>query len=314
MKKIISFILVCLLAFSPITTNISPFVITSQASAIKLNKKSATLEIGSCVQLKIVGSKKKAKWSTTNKDIATVTSKGKVKAQSVGKCFIKAKVGKTTYKCKITVIETEDLMHVSSNMLEMELGHSDAITVTLENDGLVCANLISEPASNALHYFWGNTNGSESILYLYPTALGQYKIIITNNVNKEAEFITLNVNKKAYCGSFDVSTLTLNVKTWDNTPTALYVYVDENYADGIKIYSDGIAKEPRADLSKEFGDAAYHVTLNAGTQLALSTATGSGTWMVLPINITGTAAGEALLRVSNSKNDEYIDVLISITE
>lgn len=43
------------------------------------------------------------KWSSSNKKIATVNSKGKVSAKSAGKATITAKVGKTSYKCNLTV-------------------------------------------------------------------------------------------------------------------------------------------------------------------------------------------------------------------
>ncbi len=45
------------------------------------------------------------KWSSSNKKVATVTSKGKVTAKKEGKATIKAKVGKKTFTCKVTVVQ-----------------------------------------------------------------------------------------------------------------------------------------------------------------------------------------------------------------
>lgn len=45
-------------------------------------------------------SKKKAKLSSSNKSVATVSSNGKVKSK---KATITAKIGKKSYKCKVTV-------------------------------------------------------------------------------------------------------------------------------------------------------------------------------------------------------------------
>lgn len=73
------------------------------SAAVKLNKKSVTLDIGKTVQLKIKGTKAKAKWSSTNKNVAAVSKKGKVSAKSAGNATIKAKVGTKTLKCKVTV-------------------------------------------------------------------------------------------------------------------------------------------------------------------------------------------------------------------
>lgn len=43
------------------------------------------------------------KWSSTNKKIATVSKKGVVTPKSIGTCYIKAKSGGKTYKCKVKV-------------------------------------------------------------------------------------------------------------------------------------------------------------------------------------------------------------------
>ena len=93
-KKLLLFILVLGLVF----TNTA----TVQA-ATKINKKSATMYVGQTTTLKISGTKTKAKWSSSNKSIATVNSKGKVTAKKKGKVKITAKVGKKKYTCKVTV-------------------------------------------------------------------------------------------------------------------------------------------------------------------------------------------------------------------
>lgn len=49
----------------------------------------------------------KVKWSSSNKKIATVNSKGVIKAKKVGSCWIKAKIGKKTLKCKVKVVRQD---------------------------------------------------------------------------------------------------------------------------------------------------------------------------------------------------------------
>ena len=73
------------------------------AAKIKLNKTKLTLTQGKKYRLKVKGTKKKVKWSSTKKSVATVNKKGVVTAKKKGTAYIKAKVGKKTYKCKVTV-------------------------------------------------------------------------------------------------------------------------------------------------------------------------------------------------------------------
>lgn len=70
----------------------------------RLNKTKLTISVGQKVTLKVKGSRKKAKWSSSNKKVATVNQKGKVRAKQAGKTTIMAKIGKKKYRCKITVI------------------------------------------------------------------------------------------------------------------------------------------------------------------------------------------------------------------
>ena len=74
-----------------------------EASTIKLNKTKLTLYKGKTYTLKVSGTKKSVKWSSSNSKIATVNSKGKVTAEKKGSCTITAKVGNKKYKCKVTI-------------------------------------------------------------------------------------------------------------------------------------------------------------------------------------------------------------------
>ena len=97
-KKILALIFIIVLSISMIpTTNISA------AKKTKLNKTKATIYVGKTVRLKLKNTKKKVKWSSSNKKIATVSKKGKVKGKKAGKVTITAKAGKKKYKCKVTV-------------------------------------------------------------------------------------------------------------------------------------------------------------------------------------------------------------------
>lgn len=104
MKKIKKMLLclMLLLSFS--------MVLPVQAqAAVKINKKTASVNVGKTVQLKISGTKKKAKWSSNKNSVATVTQKGKVTGKKKGTATITAKIGSKKYTCKITVKATPEI-------------------------------------------------------------------------------------------------------------------------------------------------------------------------------------------------------------
>lgn len=78
-------------------------VAVAEAATIKLNKKKTTVAVGDTVQLKMSGTSKKIKWTSSKKKVATVTAKGVVKGKKAGTAVIRAKVGGKTYKCTVTV-------------------------------------------------------------------------------------------------------------------------------------------------------------------------------------------------------------------
>jgi len=73
--------------------------------AAKLSAKSAVVGVGATTSLKVKGTKKKVKWSSSNKKIATVNKKGVVKGKRIGNVRITAKVGKKKYSCNVSVKE-----------------------------------------------------------------------------------------------------------------------------------------------------------------------------------------------------------------
>lgn len=62
------------------------------APRMRLNKTAVTLIQGKTVKLRVIGTKRKVTWKSSNKKIAKVNKKGVVKALSPGKCTITAKV------------------------------------------------------------------------------------------------------------------------------------------------------------------------------------------------------------------------------
>lgn len=99
-KKIVAFLLTLVL-----TLTLVPEAQVSAAPKMKLNKARVTVYVGKTIKLKVKNkrTKKKVKWKSTNKKVATVTKKGRVKAKKAGKATIIAKIGNKKLKCRITV-------------------------------------------------------------------------------------------------------------------------------------------------------------------------------------------------------------------
>ena len=92
------------MAFTMVVTGAEIPVSVTAARKPKLNCKKATLRVGKTIRLRVKNAgKKKVKWSSSKKKIATVNKKGIVKAQNPGKTVIKAKVGGKVLKCRVTV-------------------------------------------------------------------------------------------------------------------------------------------------------------------------------------------------------------------
>lgn len=90
--------LILAIGFSPVTN-------VEAKAAPRLNYKKVTLVQGKKKKLKVrnLRRRRKVKWYSTKKSVATVNRKGIVKAKRKGKAYIVAKVGKKKYRCKVIV-------------------------------------------------------------------------------------------------------------------------------------------------------------------------------------------------------------------
>ncbi len=86
-----------------------------QAKSIRLNYSWITMTKGYSMNLKLSGTKKKAKWKSSNKKIAIVNKKGKVTGKNVGHCTVTVKVGGEKLQCSVTVTKAPEKKEKVSN-------------------------------------------------------------------------------------------------------------------------------------------------------------------------------------------------------
>lgn len=121
MKMIALALVLTMAVAAPVTVPFTGNTAVAQAATVKISKSKLTMEVAASTTLKITGTKSKVTWKTSNKAVATVTSKGVVKAQSVGTAKITATVNKKNYTCTVTVVPGQNPYQVSANMTEVQM-------------------------------------------------------------------------------------------------------------------------------------------------------------------------------------------------
>lgn len=110
---------------------------------VKISPTKKTISVGQTTTIKLKNSSKKVKWSTSNKKIKIVSKskkQAKIKGVSKGTSYLKARVGKKTYKCKILI----DNPKLSKTNIIMTKGNYEDIGIT----------------GTKRYYEWGSENKS----------------------------------------------------------------------------------------------------------------------------------------------------------
>lgn len=95
-------------------------------AATGLNKTESSIYVGKTVKLKISGTSGNVKWSSSNKKIAVVSSKGKVTGKKAGTATITANVSGNKYQCSITVKNP----YLDKTQLTLSKGKSYTLKIT----------------------------------------------------------------------------------------------------------------------------------------------------------------------------------------
>lgn len=117
-KKKYLAVLLILALFSCMTGSLE-----SQAKTkVQLSRSRLTLTVGQQKKLSLKGTGKKVKWKSKDVQVATVSTKGLVKAKGKGKTWIIAKASGKKYKCLVTVAGKQAIDSGSQSTAESQTG------------------------------------------------------------------------------------------------------------------------------------------------------------------------------------------------
>lgn len=178
-----------LLAFLMIVTVAA---VPSSAASAKLSKSSISLTKGYSTTLSVSGGSGTVTWSTGNKSVATVSSKGKVVGKGVGSTYIYAKVGSSTLKCKVSVVAGK--IAVGTSSVEMEPG--DSVKVKIKAMGTHTLS-VGTTNKNVVKASWSGAKFSGDYINLTLKAVGtgsaKVKVYAKNYPNSIYKYISVDV-------------------------------------------------------------------------------------------------------------------------
>lgn len=194
--------------------------VTQAAGQVKLNKKKVTIYVGKTSTLKLAGTSKKVKWSSSAPKVASVSQKGKVTGKKAGTATITAKVGKKSYKCKVTVKSA-----LSANKQEITIQDSGSVKITFKTTGSKTYTVHWEVEDKSIATCeWGkNWKNDKTTLYIKGIKNGVTTVTVTNNFNKQKVRIKVTVAKPIKVTSVSLPT-SQRIKVGETTKLTATIY------------------------------------------------------------------------------------------
>ena len=272
--------------------------IPSSAATVALSRTSVSLTKGYATTLKVTGTSNKAKWSTGNKSIATVSSSGKVVGKSIGSTYIYAKVSGKILKCKVTVVAGK----ITVSNSDVQLGEGDKTTVTVRALGTHVISAASTDKS-VVKATWNGAKFNGNNIKLTLTAIGsgtaRVKVYAKNYSKTIYKYIDVTV------GDGELSDDDSN----SDTPSA-------GIGD-VVIMSSLQSVEVAAGETKSFNVYASELNsigvLSSNSTIATASVTNSAT-KYIPVKVTGVANGSTTIKIyakNNTKN--YITIPVTVS-
>ena len=182
----------------------NPF--TARAAAA-LSKTRATLYNGKTLQLKVTGTTKTVRWSSSNSKVAKVSRKGLVTALKVGKATITARVDGKKLACKVTV---KSPLSADALKLNMDAGATKTVTLTYKLGGKLS---LKKYDSSVLNCTLGKISAGKCTLTVKALRPGAQTLVVQNSKTSDTVKIKVTVREQETpAGSIvDKTSVTLGV-------------------------------------------------------------------------------------------------------
>ena len=151
---------------------------TTKALKAKLNYKAFRIEKGYTSQVKLLYTTKTVKWTSNNTKVATVSTKGKIKAVGVGRCTISANYNGKRYSVKVEVIKGEPYFgaavtgyYTRDNYFSIRIKNKNKLPLTIYASNAVAENFDYKSFDRNLHLPQGKNitikPGKTKTVYFY---------------------------------------------------------------------------------------------------------------------------------------------------
>ena len=198
-------------------------IIPSSAANPTLSKTSVTVTKGYQTTLSVSNASGTVTWSTGDKSIATVSSKGKVVGKGPGTTYIYAKTGGTTLKCKVKVVASKITANKSSVTLD-KIGDTATVTFTVKgsHSGIKVGSTNSSVAKAA----WASSSwdGNNVTVKITAKGSGTARIKVYNQNYQSTCYKYVDVTVKETAASNIIMPYTTDVKVNAGEAYDLQVY------------------------------------------------------------------------------------------
>lgn len=180
-------LVVCLTMPAVMPAGMNPF--TAQAAAA-ISKTRATLYNGKTLQLKVTGTSRTVKWSSSNSKVAKVNQNGLVTALKVGKATITAKVGGKNLTCKVMV---KSPLSSDALKLNLDVGATKYVTLTYKLNGSL---RLKKYDSSVLNCSLGRITAGKCTLTIKTLRPGTQTLVVTNSKTSDVVKIKVTVRQR----------------------------------------------------------------------------------------------------------------------